>query len=142
MVGSDSRPMVTTVAPTMPVLAAIRAPTSITARPSPPGTRCKICASACSNWSASRERSSITPMKTNTGTATRVSLLMMPNTRLGNASRKTASKVPVAMPMPANNRATPASVNATGKPAISASATPANRVSDISPAISNHQDRD
>ena len=35
--GSDNRPIVTTVAPTMPVLAASSAPTNTTATPSPPG---------------------------------------------------------------------------------------------------------
>ena len=98
----------------MPVLAAIIAPTTTTAMPSPPGVVRINCASDCSNWSASFDRSSITPMNTNTGTAISVSLVMMPNTRFGKASRKTGSKVPDSTPMPANSRATPASVNATG----------------------------
>ncbi|MEJ2384228.1 MAG: hypothetical protein P8Y54_07485 [Xanthomonadales bacterium] len=114
IVGSEISPMVTTVAPTIPVLAAISAPTTTTARPSPPGMPRMICASECSNWSASFDRSSMTPMNTNTGTAISVSLVMMPNTRFGKASRNTGSKCPVSDPMPAKISATPASVNATG----------------------------
>ena len=78
MVGREMRPMVTTVAPTMPVLAAIIAPTITTAMPRPPGVPRINWARDCSNWSASFDRSSITPMNTKTGTAIRVSLVMMP----------------------------------------------------------------
>ena len=127
--------MVTTVAPTIPVLAAIRVPTSITARPSPPGTLRINCASACNNWSASFERSSITPMKTKTGTAMSISLVMMPNMRLGNALRKAGSKLPVMIPIRAKIRATPASVNATGKPASREIPAAKNSPRDIRPDI-------
>ena len=76
MVGSDSRPMVTTVAPTMPVEAAISAPTMATEKPSPPRTRPNSLPIVSSSSSATFERSSITPMKMNNGTASRISLVI------------------------------------------------------------------
>ena len=78
MVGSDSRPMVTTVAPTIPVDAASSAPTTLTAMPRPPRMRPISSAMVSSSASASLERSSITPMNTNSGTAISRSLVMMP----------------------------------------------------------------
>ena len=83
MVGRLIRPIVTTVAPTMPVDAASSAPTSSTAITSPPGLRPNRPATDSSKASARRERSSITPMKMNSGTATSVSLPMTPNRRFG-----------------------------------------------------------
>ncbi len=77
MVGSDSRPMVTTVAPTMPVLAASSMPTRVTEMPSPPRRRPNSIAMVSSRFSATRERSSITPMNTNSGTAISVVLIMI-----------------------------------------------------------------
>ena len=70
--------MVTTVAPTMPVLAASSMPTSVTEIPSPPRRGPNSIAMVSSRLSATRERSSITPMKTNSGTAISVSLVMTP----------------------------------------------------------------
>ena len=70
--------MVTTVAPTMPVLAASSMPTTVTEIPRPPRRGPKSMAMVSSRFSAIRERSSITPMKTNSGTAMRVALVMMP----------------------------------------------------------------
>jgi hypothetical protein len=78
MVGSDSRPMVTTVAPTMPVLAASSMPTTVTEMPSPPRMGPNSSDMVSSRFSATLERSSITPMNTNSGTAISVSLVMTP----------------------------------------------------------------
>ena len=86
IVGRLKRPMVTTVAPTIPVEAASSIPTRVTDMPSPPGSRPKHCPMVFSRSSATFERSSITPMKTNNGTATRISLLMTPKNRDGIAA--------------------------------------------------------
>ena len=114
MVGSDSRPIVTTVAPTIPVLAASSMPTIITDMPNPPRNGPNSNAMVSSSCSATLERSSMTPMNTNRGTAISVSLIMMPYRRLGMASRKAGSKVPVMVPTRANPKAVPASEKATG----------------------------
>ena len=78
MVGMLSKPMVTTVAPTMPVEAANIMPTKITESPSPPRTGPNRRAMVSSSCSATFERSSIIPMNTNNGTATRTWFTMMP----------------------------------------------------------------
>ena len=78
MVGSASSPMVTTVAPTMPVLAASSIPTSVTDMPSPPRSLPNSRVRLSSRLSAIWARSSVTPMNTNSGTAMSVSLLMIP----------------------------------------------------------------
>ena len=69
MVGTASRPMVTTVAPTIPVEAPSRAPTTTTEMASPPRRRPNSSPMVSSSSSARPERSSMTPMKTNRGTA-------------------------------------------------------------------------
>ena len=84
--------MVTTVAPTMPVLAASSAPTIITAIPKPPVRLPRALAIAVSSSSAIFARSSVTPISMNKGTATRVSLVMVPNIRPESAATKLASK--------------------------------------------------
>ena len=126
MVGSDSRPMVTTVAPTMPVEAASRAPTMLTEMPRPPRKVPNSRPMLSSSSSATLERSSITPMKTKSGTAISTSLVMVPKTRWGRKAMKSMSKMPSEMPMIAKARATPARVKATGKPASSTRHTVAN----------------
>ena len=63
-------------------------PTSTTAMPSPPGKAPKLRDMVPNSCSAMRDFSSITPMRMNKGTAIRVSLLMVPNIRAGNAARK------------------------------------------------------
>ena len=78
MVGSDIRPMVTTVAPTMPVEAASIMPTRVTEMPSPPRSEPNSRAMASSRVSATLDFSSSTPISTNKGTASRVVLVMMP----------------------------------------------------------------
>jgi hypothetical protein len=70
--------MVTTVAPTMPVEAARSAPTMVTETASPPRTLANSMPMVWRSWSAIRARSSITPMKTKSGTATSTSLTMVP----------------------------------------------------------------
>ena len=72
MAGSEMRPMVTTVAPTMPVEAANRPPTMQTETPSPPRKGPHSRAIVSSRSSAIFERSSTTPIKTKIGTAIRV----------------------------------------------------------------------
>ena len=113
MVGSDSNPIVTTVAPTIPVLAASNIPTIVTEIPNPPFIEPKSIDMVSRSPSAILDFSNITPIKTNRGTAINTSLFMMPNKRLGIASRKTESKWPVSAPMPANRRPVPARENAT-----------------------------
>ena len=78
MVGSDRSPMVTTVAPTIPVEAASSAPTHVTAIPRPARIPPSNSPIVVSSSSAIRERSSMTPMKTNNGTAIRRSFVMIP----------------------------------------------------------------
>ncbi len=70
--------MVTTVAPTMPVEAAKSMPTKMTDRPKPPRKLPKSSPMVSRSCSAILERSSITPMKTKSGTATSSSLTMTP----------------------------------------------------------------
>ena len=117
----------TTVAPTIPVEAASSMPTSVTDRPRPPGRRPNSSPMVSSSCSESLERSSITPMKTNSGTATSTSLTMTPNQRDGRLASRCRSKAPSATPSSANANAVPASENATGKPAISTPQVAANR---------------
>ena len=79
--------MVTTVAPTIPVEAASKAPTTHTEIARPPRRVPNRRDMDSSKSSATRERSSITPMNTNSGTASMVWLFMMPNRRFGSALR-------------------------------------------------------
>ncbi len=65
--------MATTVAPTMPVVAASRAPTKTTEMPRPPGIGPNSCAMVTSRSSAIFERCSMMPMKMNSGMAMSVS---------------------------------------------------------------------
>ena len=70
--------MVTTVAPTIPVEAASSAPTTETEMPSPPRRLPNSWPMVSSSSSATLERSSITPMNTNRGTAISTSLVITP----------------------------------------------------------------
>src|SRR5690606_20572675 len=112
--------IVTTVAPTIPVDAAIIAPTTVTERPSPPRSRPNSKLIVSSSSSARRDRSSMTPMNTNSGTATSTSFVIVPKMRCGSADRKASSKTPRAIPRTAKISATPPSVKATGEPQSSA----------------------
>ncbi len=78
MAGSEISPMVTTVAPTTPVEAASSAPTITTEMPSPPRMLPKSRPIVMRSFSAIPDRSSITPMKMNKGTATSTSFVMKP----------------------------------------------------------------
>ena len=106
--------MVTTVAPTMPVLAASSIPTSTTEMARPPRKRPSNAAMLSRSSSATRDFSRITPIRMNRGTAISVTLLMVPNRRPGRASRKAGSKTPASVPTAANSRAVPPRVKATG----------------------------
>ncbi len=105
--------MVTTVAPTMPVDAPSRAPTTTTDIASPPFRRPNSRPMVSRSSSANPERSSITPMKTNRGTAARVTLVMRPQIRNGSRLKKSQPK-----PIMPKVSETPSSVKVTGKPAI------------------------
>ena len=78
MAGRLMRPMVTTVAPTTPVEAASSAPTMMTEKPRPPRMLPKSRPMVVSRASAMPDRSSSTPMKMKSGTATSTSLDMKP----------------------------------------------------------------
>ena len=73
MTGSEISPIATTVAPRMPVVAASSAPTTTTEMPRPPGTGPNSWAMVMSRSSAIFERSSMMPMKMNSGIAISVS---------------------------------------------------------------------
>ncbi len=139
MEGSASTPIVTTVAPTIPVLAANSAPTTITDMPRPPVRFPSPLAMAVSSSSAILARSKVTPMRMKSGTATSVSLVMVPNIRPESAATKLASKCPAITPTAAKSSAVPASVSATGKPKSSNTQTLPNSASANSPStISGH----
>ena len=99
--------MVTTVAPTIPVLAASSMPTIVTEMPSPPRSEPNNALSVSRSSSAIRARSNVMPIKTNSGTAISVSLVMMPKSRLGKPARNALSKPPPTTPANANKSAVP-----------------------------------
>ena len=78
MIGSEIRPMAITVAAITPVVAASSAPTSTTAKASPPRTRPNSWPTVSSNSSAMPLRSSTSPMKVKNGIASSVGLETMP----------------------------------------------------------------
>jgi hypothetical protein len=71
--GSEIRPMATTVAPTIPVVAASSPPTNTTDMPRPPRTGPNSWAMVTSRSSAMRDFCSMIPMNTNSGMAISVS---------------------------------------------------------------------
>ena len=77
--------MVVTVAATTPVVAASRDPTSTTARANPPRKRPSSRPMVSSRRSAIPELSSMEPMNTKAGMASRVKLAMIPRIRWGKA---------------------------------------------------------
>ncbi len=107
-------PMVTAVAPTMPVEAASSAPTITTEYPKPPRRRPNRRPMRSSRFSAMRDCSSITPMKMNIGSASNTSLVITPKMRCGNAPRIPNPMTPSMCPSRAKISDTPASVSATG----------------------------
>lgn len=115
MVGSDINPMVTTVAPTMPVEAPRRAPTTTTEMASPPRTLRKRACMVSRSSRASPDRSRANPMKMNSGTAMSMVLVMKPHMRRGNRSKKEGLR-----PMRPKRKLVPIMVKVTGKPAMRA----------------------
>ena len=111
MQGKAITAMVTTDAPTTPVVAASNAPTNTTDIAKPPRIRPNKRPIVSNNCSAIPDFSSMTPIKTNNGTANKVKLVMMPQIRSGKRLKK--SKPRKKLPKPS---ATAPSVNATGKP--------------------------
>ena len=117
MAGKEIKPMAMTVAPTIPVLAARRAPTMTTDRPNPLFIRPKSFAIEVNRSSATFDFSMMTPMKMKSGTAIKVALVMTPYKRFGMVSKRYKSKPPNKETMAAKIRETPAKVKATGNPA-------------------------
>ncbi len=114
MAGSVISPMVTAVAPTTPLAAASRVPTIAAEIASPPRNAPNSRPMVSSNSSAMPERSSITPMKTNSGMASRMSFVITPNTRCGSAPSSAKFITPAASAISAKASDTPPSVSATG----------------------------
>ena len=106
--------MVVTVAATTPVVAAIKLPTSTTARARPPRRRPSNCPMACSSRSAMPDVSSIAPMNTKAGIASNVKLLMIPKIRGGRALKNSGSITPRAIPSSPKITDTPPRPKATG----------------------------
>ncbi len=116
--GKDKRPIVTTVAPTIPVLAANNAPTIITEIPKPPFTFLNKADIESKRFSAIFDFSNIIPMNINIGIATKVSFVIIPNILLGKANKIDKSKLFVRLHAKANRIDTPDKVKATGYPSI------------------------
>ena len=116
IVGNVNSPIVTTVAPTMPVEAANKAPTIITVNPNPPLKFPNKFATVSNNSSAILDFSKIKPIKINNGTATKSSFVIVPNIFDGIKAKKSGLKKPKLEAINANNIETPANVKATGKP--------------------------
>src|SRR5690606_36424675 len=116
MAGTLISASVATVAATMPVAAARRAPTTSTELAGPPLTLPKSRAPVSSSCSAHFDRSRRTPMNTNKGSAISSSLVIMPYMRLASPPIVRHWKTSSTTPRPANASAVPARVNATGKP--------------------------
>ena len=115
MVGSAIRVSMITDAPTMPVVAAMMVPISVTDIASPPGTRRVSTCSALRSSSATPDFSRIVPMNTNIGTAIRTWFCtawpQMRGIRLPSCAGRKTSKY---MPSTAKPSATPPRTNATG----------------------------
>ncbi|KAG0762336.1 hypothetical protein G6F22_018671 [Rhizopus arrhizus] len=116
MIGSDISPIEMTEADTTPVVAASIAPTNTTAMASPPRTAPNSWPIVSSRSSAMPERSSTSPISVKNGTASSVSLEMMPNTRCGSAWNSEELSRPSSMPTRPNRIPLAARANATGKP--------------------------
>ena len=140
MIGKEISPMAITVAPTIPVLAAIIAPIMITDTARLPLKPPKTSAILLNKSSARLDFSNSIPMKINRGTATKFVLVISPNSLLGIVPSKEESKFPEIIPMPAKIRAVPAKENATGKPAKRTKQITPNINKGINSAIFNSQD--
>ena len=89
-------------------------PTIATEMPRPPRSVPNSRPMVSSSSSAMRERSSITPMKMNSGIASSTSLVITPKTRCGSAPMNEKPIAPVRWPSAAKASDTPPSVSATG----------------------------
>ena len=114
MAGSAISPMVTTVAPTMPVDAASKAPTTTTETASPPRKLPNSRPISVNRSSAIRERSRMVPISTKSGIAISTWLVITPKMRCANARSSVRSKTPMAKPRKANSTPRPAIRKATG----------------------------
>ena len=118
IIGNERSPIVTTVAPTIPVLAANNAPTIITEIPKPPFIFLNKAAIESKSFSAIFDFSNIMPINMNIGIATKVSFVIIPNILLGKAYKIDKSKLFVRLQIKANKIDTPDRVKATGYPSI------------------------
>ena len=126
MMGSEIRPIEMTEAATTPVVAASSAPTKITASARPPRIGPNTCPTVSSRSSAMPLRSSTRPIKVKKGTASSVSLAMMPSSRCGSQAMMEAGKTLSSMPSRPKNRPQAPRLNATGKPSSKKQISPAN----------------
>ena len=127
--GKEIKPIAITVAPTMPVLAASKAPTKITERPSPPLKPEKKSDILSRSSSATFDFSNNTPIKINKGTAIKVEFVITPKILFGRVSKRNKSKTPKKLVIKAKIIETPAKVKATGKPKSKKIQTKAKRIS-------------
>jgi hypothetical protein len=114
--GRDIRPIVTTVAPTIPVLAANRAPTTIIDMLRPPLIFLNAKAMFSNIFAAMPDLSRTVPININKGTARRVTLFIIPNILRGILFKMDSSNIPNGMQIRAKRMEIPESVNATGYP--------------------------
>ena len=112
--------MVTTVAPTIPVLAASKAPTIIIDIDNPPIIPLKAFAIFSSIFAAIPDLSRIVPIKINNGTARSVTLFIIPKILMGMLLKIVGSNIPKGTQINANKIDTPARVKATGYPSNNA----------------------
>ncbi|MNS57336.1 hypothetical protein D3C72_902190 [compost metagenome] len=114
--GKEIRPIEITDADTTPVVAASMAPTKTTAIARPPRTVPNNWPMVSSRSSAMPDLSSTSPMRVKNGTASKVSLAMMPKMRCGSAWNSATFKRPSSMPTSAKSMPLAARAKATGKP--------------------------
>ena len=115
-----------TDAATTPVVAASSAPTKITASARPPRMGPNTWPTESSRSSAMPLRSSTRPMKVKKGTASSVSLAMMPISRCGSQAMMDDGKMPSSMPRKPKNSPQAPRLKATGKPRIRKKISPTN----------------
>ena len=115
-----------TAAATTPVVAAIKAPTKITAMATPPRTGPNTWPTVSSRSSAMPDFCKMMPMNVKNGMASKVSFCMMPMMRKGKAWKSDGGKMPASMPMYPNPKPQAAKAKATGKPVSSNNKSPPN----------------
>src|SRR6266508_1645398 len=108
--------MVITLAPTIPVEAARIAPTTTTEIAMPPLSFPKTSAMVSSSSPASPDFSRATPMKTKSGTARSVKLVIVPQILSGKMSKKFACRTPNDTPRSPKKSPVNVRLKATGKP--------------------------